>query len=90
MNKEKIPYPEKARERIKASKIIGRLIQHIDGEIDLSATQVQAARVLLNKTLPDLKAVDHTGEIGAKHSVDKQTIEQATKSLVERINAVRG
>lgn len=29
----------------------------------MDATQVQAARILLAKTIPDQKAVEHTGEV---------------------------
>ena len=66
MPKDTRPYPQKARERIKAGKIIGRLIKHVEGTIELSQTQIQAARILLAKALPDLTAVEHSGEIGSK------------------------
>ena len=39
------------RARIKASNIITRLQKHIDGEIELSATQVTSARILLDKSV---------------------------------------
>ena len=68
MDKEerKKSYPQKGRDRIKASLIIDKLNQHIKGKIELSATQVQSARILLNKALPDLKAVEHSGAIDGK------------------------
>ena len=58
-------YPERGRERIKSTLIIKRLMKHIKGEIDMTSTQIQAARILLNKTLPDIKSleVEHTGTI---------------------------
>jgi len=54
-------YPQKARERIAGTKIIDRLVKHIHGEVDMSPSQVQAARILLNKVLPDMKSVEVTG-----------------------------
>jgi hypothetical protein len=39
------------REKIKAAMVIGRLERHVEGEIELSSTQVQAAKILLDKTI---------------------------------------
>jgi hypothetical protein len=33
------------------------------GVSEMTTNQVQAARILLGKSVPDLKAVDHSGEI---------------------------
>ncbi len=51
-------YPQKARDRITGSKIITRLMKHVNGEIDMSPTQVRAASILLNKVLPDLRTIE--------------------------------
>jgi len=51
-------YPQKARARITGSKIITRLIQHVEGEIELTPAQVASARILLGKVLPDMKSVE--------------------------------
>jgi hypothetical protein len=51
-------YPQKARDRIKASLIINKLVAHVNGENDLTPTQVRAASILLNKVLPDVKSVE--------------------------------
>jgi hypothetical protein len=37
------------------------LISHANGEIDLSTTQVKAAQIVIGKFIPDLKAVEHSG-----------------------------
>lgn len=56
---------QKTREKIRASQLINRLTDHALGDDELmSASQVNAARVLLNKILPDLKAMEHTGPDG--------------------------
>jgi len=52
------------RERISASMLANRLSQHVNGEVEMSATQIQAAKILLAKVIPDLKAVEHSGEDG--------------------------
>ena len=52
------PLTEKWRERIKTGVLIDRLVKHASGDLELSQTQIAAARILLNKTLPDLKAIE--------------------------------
>lgn len=55
---------ERIRERIQADRIISKLENHIlDGE-EMSASQVSAALGLLKKRVPDLSAVEMTGEDG--------------------------
>lgn len=54
---------EDTRAKIKAQQLINRLQQHIDADEPLlDASQVNAAKALLNKVLPDLKAVEHSGQ----------------------------
>ena len=53
------------RDKIQASLLIKRLEDHVNAEKPiLDSSQVNAAKALLNKVLPDLKAVEHTGEDG--------------------------
>jgi len=59
----KIRHDEETRAKIKTSQLVNRLTDHVLGTVDLSATQVSAALGLLRKTLPDLAAVEHTGEV---------------------------
>lgn len=56
------PMPQRVRDKIAAHHLTNRLQAHVMGEIDLTATQVQAAKILLAKVVPDLKQVEHTGE----------------------------
>lgn len=90
MDKTRKPYPLKARERIQAGMILDRLEKHILGEVEMSATQVNAARVLLNKALPDLKAIEHSGETTQTHSIDPQSSEQVARNVLNLLNAARG
>jgi hypothetical protein len=57
-------HQEDVRTKIQTSQLINRLSNHGLGKVDLSPTQVQSINILLRKTLPDLQAVQHTGEGG--------------------------
>lgn len=54
---------ENTRARIQTTKLAERLMDHVLGKCELSATQVRAAQILLNKTLPDLQAHEHSGAV---------------------------
>lgn len=59
------PYhDERTKQRIKASQLLNRLMQCAKGEVDMSQTQVNAARVFIGKFVPDLKAIELTGKDG--------------------------
>lgn len=60
----KINHDEKTKRLISASQLLNRLISHANGEIELSQSQVNAARIVIGKSIPDLKAVELTGEGG--------------------------
>lgn len=60
---------EQWREKIKSSVLINRLMDHAVGQAEMTATQIKAAEILLKKTLPDIKAVENTGENGGPMSV---------------------
>lgn len=48
--------PEVVRQKIRTSMLINRLQNHVLGRLDMSKTQLQAAGILLRKTLPDMIA----------------------------------
>jgi len=48
---------------IETTKLVRRLGDHAFNRIEMTQTQIQAARILLGKTIPDLKAIEHSGEI---------------------------
>lgn len=50
------------RTKIQKSKILNRLIDHAEGNVEMTATQVTAALGLLKKALPDLSAVTLGGD----------------------------
>lgn len=50
------------RDKIKNSNILTALIEHASGQREMSATQVSAGLGLLKKVLPDLAAVQVSGD----------------------------
>ena len=59
---------ERWREAIDTTYLLKRLVKHVNGELKkpLDNTQLQAARILLDKTLPNLKATELTGTVEFK------------------------
>lgn len=57
-------HQDDVREKIKSSQIINRLQGHVDGDVELSSSQVRAAEILLRKRVPDLQAISLTGPDG--------------------------
>jgi len=51
------------RVKIQNSNILYALIEHVEGKREMSATQVSAGIALLRKVMPDLAAVEHSGEV---------------------------
>lgn len=62
--KNKITLSDTWRERISAGVIMERVLKHLNGEIELSNTQMQAAKLLLSKIVPDLSSTTLTGADG--------------------------
>ncbi len=57
-------HSDEVRKKIKCKQIINRLMNHIESDKPLlDASQVNAAKALLNKVLPDLKALEVQGEV---------------------------
>jgi len=55
-----------AKDAIQTGLLIKKVQDHVLEGSELSATQLRSAEVLLKKTLPDLKATEHQGEISHK------------------------
>jgi hypothetical protein len=62
--KRKVVLSDAWREKIQASQIMNRLLKHVEGEIELSGTQVKAADILLKKVVPDLARTENVGSEG--------------------------
>lgn len=59
----KIRHDDETRARIQAALIINRFTDCVMGNIQLDPQQVSCGKALLNKVLPDLASVDHSGEL---------------------------
>lgn len=56
----KINHAQKTKDLIRASQLLNRLSKCAKGEVDMSAVQVQAARIVIGKEIPDKKAIEHS------------------------------
>jgi hypothetical protein len=52
---------KRERELIRAMRMVDFLTKHVEGTHPMEATQVQAARIIIGKVIPDLKAIEHSG-----------------------------
>ena len=59
----KIRHDENTRAKIKVAELINRFQRHFDGECELTPTQIQAGKILLDRALPVLQSVEVSGEI---------------------------
>lgn len=54
---------ERIRQTVETGQLVKRLTAFVNGQIELAPAQVTAALGLLKKTLPDLTAVEHSGDV---------------------------
>ena len=57
---DRTPYPEIARDRIRSTLLIEKLQNHVLEGTPMTRTQVQAANILLRKTVPDQSNIANT------------------------------
>lgn len=62
-------HPEEVRAKIQTSQLLNRLNDFAFSKIELSKSQVTAILGLLRKTLPDLSAIEVSGEIEHKYAM---------------------
>lgn len=55
-------HSEMVRDKIRASQLVNRLEDHVFGDAEMTASQVQAALGLLKKCVPDLSAQTIAGD----------------------------
>lgn len=53
-----------ARDAIRTGLLIKRLQDHALNDAEMTQTQLRAAEILLSKTLPSVKAIEHSGRDG--------------------------
>ena len=55
-------HSERDKQRIRASQLLNSLARFANGKSKMTSAQVQAARVVIGKVIPDLKSVEVTGD----------------------------
>jgi len=70
---------ESMRDRIEVANIVDKLQACVKGEHAMGKERIAAARILLAKVMPDLKAVEHT---------DDRKRELTREELIERLTAL--
>ena len=63
----KVSHSDMWRERIRCGVILRRMMDHVEGKIEMSSTQLKAAEILLRKVLPDLSSVEYKGSLEHRH-----------------------
>ena len=58
----KIRHDDETRKKIQAAQIINRFQKCIAGDVELDPQQVSCGKALLNKVLPELKAIEHASD----------------------------
>ena len=66
---------------IKTGQILSKLQSHIDGEMELSQTQLKACDLLLSRTIPVLSAVEHTTVSDMDKLTEAQIIDKIANLL---------
>ena len=56
--KEKILHADKTKRLIRASQLLNRLNSFANNEIEMTQAQVNAAKIVIGKEIPDLKALE--------------------------------
>ena len=64
---------DNTREKIKVGMLLKRLEDHIVSDGDLmTSSQVNAAKILLGKTLPDLSSIDMKGQVDTTLTITRK------------------
>lgn len=78
-----IQMSDEHRGKIRSAALLNALAEHAFGQRKMEATQVQAARILLAKVLPDISAVQISGDrdnpVNARMSVSWEAIDPEKK-----------
>lgn len=69
-------HPEEVKKKIQTSQLINRLQENaLSDEEKMTPGQIASANSLLDRVVPKLKAVEHSGEVGV--TVNRKTIYEA-------------
>jgi len=77
--------PDKVRQRIQTSMLVKRLTDHALGTLELTKSQVLAIQILLRKSLPDLCAIEHSGNVSIRRADEYSDAELAAIAAGGRV-----
>ena len=77
---------QRVREKIRASMLIRALTDCVEGRNKMTSVQVRAAEVLLKKVVPDLAAVEYSGETTMKYQISSEpmTVEEWKREVEQQ------
>lgn len=55
-------HSDMVRQKIQASVLIDRLSKHATGKLEMTRSQIKAAEILLDRTVPKLSQIQHSGD----------------------------
>ena len=56
-------HQDDVRKKIQSNRILEELTKHVDGKREMTSTQVRAAEILLNKSIPNLQSTEVTATV---------------------------
>lgn len=79
-------YHQRVQLRIDSTKVVNRLVRCATGEEEMTANEIAAARILLNKTVPDLKPQeqDNLNEINDVTAIPTSRLLDVIEGKAER------
>lgn len=54
-------HDEQTKRRIQASQLLNRLYSFANAKVKMSQVQVMAAKIMIGKSIPDLKSIEYSG-----------------------------
>lgn len=69
-------HSDEIRQKIQASVLVHRLHEHALGNLEMTPTQIKAAETLLDRSVPKLQSIQHSGD-------DENPIAHAFKWMTE-------
>lgn len=60
--KKKVNLSDNWKDGIRVSMLMGRLLSHAQGEVEMTSTQIKAADIILRKLVPDLARTELAGD----------------------------
>jgi len=75
------------RNKHKIGSLMARVLKHANGEIEMTPSQINAAKLFLSKTVPDLNRSELTGKDGGAIQTTKELSELDKQLLEQYINS---